>query len=160
MPKAASGAWYSMLSLVDQGTPGMPRDKNISWYNSVGFFCIKALTLFTNVRSASNFFYNGVVPYSYLYNAICLGVLNPDNIASPLRDCSLNTDARASLIKSVVIVLPLILGTIIGPSPPPPALTTTGFLAAVPKLPVFFWPAASWLTAFVKFASVLSSFVS
>ena len=58
-----------------------------------------------------------------------------------------------------MIVLPLILGTIIGP-PPPPAFTITALLADVPKLEVAFCPAASWLTAFVKFASVLSSFVS
>lgn len=68
--------------------------------------------------------------------------------------------AIASLISVEVIVLPLILGTIIGPSPPPPALTITGLLADVPKLEVAFCPAASWLTAFVRLASVLSSFVS
>ena len=56
---------------------------------------------------------------------------------------ALALDARASLIKLVVIVLPLILGTIIGPSPPPPALTITGLLADVPKLEAAFWPAAS-----------------
>ena len=132
MPSAASGASLNILSLVDQGTPGMPRDKNMSWYNSVGFCCIKALALFINVRSASNFFYNGVVPYSFLYNATCIGVLNLDNIASPSRDFSLNIDATASLIKSVVMVLPLTLGRIIGPRPPP-ALTITGLLADVPK---------------------------
>ena len=127
-----------MLSLVDQGMPGMPRDQNASLYNSVGFCCIKALTLFINVRSASNFFYNGVVPYSSLYNSTCIGVLNLDNIASPSRLFSLHADATASLIKLVVIVLPLILGTIIGPSPPPPALTITGLLADVPKLEAAF----------------------
>ena len=58
-----------------------------------------------------------------------------------------------------MIVLPLTLGTIVGTSPLP-VLTTTGFLDAVPKPEVAFCPAASWLTALVKFASVLSSFVS
>ena len=116
----------------------MPRDKNMPWYNSVGFCCIKVLALFINVRSASNFFYNGVFPNSILYASTCRGVLNLDNIASPLRDCSLNIDAIASLIKVDVIVLPLILGTIIGPSPPPPALTITGLLADVPKPEVAF----------------------
>ena len=67
--------------------------------------------------------------------------------------------SAASLIKSVVTVLPLTLGGIIGPSPPP-ALTTTVLLADVPKPEVAFCPAASWFTALVKFASVLSSFVS
>ena len=52
---------------------------------------------------------------------------------------ALALDARASLIKLVVIVLPLILGTIIGPSPPPPpALTITWLLADVPKLEAAF----------------------
>lgn len=69
------------------------------------------------------------------------------------------TEARASLIKVEVIVLPLILGTIIGPGPPP-ALTITWLLADVPKPETAFCPAASWLTAFVRLASVLSSFVS
>ena len=54
------------------------------------------------------------------------------------RFIALALDARASLIKFVVTVLPLTLGTIIGPSPPPPALTITGLLAAVPKLEVAF----------------------
>ena len=55
------------------------------------------------------------------------------------RFIALALDAKASLIKLVVIVLPLILGTIIGPSPPPPpALTITGLLADVPKLEVAF----------------------
>lgn len=67
--------------------------------------------------------------------------------------------AMASLIKVEVIVLPLILGTIIGPGPPP-AFTITGLLADVPTLEAAFCPAASWLTAFVRLASVLSSFVS
>ena len=46
---------------------------------------------------------------------------------------ALALDARASLIRFVVMVLPGTLGTIIGPSPPPPALTTTVLLADVPK---------------------------
>ena len=46
--------------------------------------------------------------------------------------------ATASLIRFVVAVLPVTLGTIIGPRPPLPALTTTGLLDAVPKPPVFF----------------------
>ena len=54
------------------------------------------------------------------------------------RFIALALDAKASLIKLVVIVLPLILGTIIGPSPPPPELTTTVFLADVPKLEAAF----------------------
>ena len=53
------------------------------------------------------------------------------------RFIALALDAKASLIKLVVIVLPLILGTIIGPGPPP-ALTITGLLADVPKLEVAF----------------------
>lgn len=67
--------------------------------------------------------------------------------------------ARASLISVEVIVLPLILGTIIGPGPPP-ALTITGLLAGVPTPEAAFCPAASWLTALVRLASVLSSLVS
>ena len=53
------------------------------------------------------------------------------------RFIALALDARASLIKFVVTVLPLTLGTIIGPSTPP-ALTITGLLADVPKLEVAF----------------------
>ena len=53
------------------------------------------------------------------------------------RFIALALDARASLIKSVVTVLPLTLGRIIGPMPPP-ALTITGLLADVPKLEVAF----------------------
>ena len=55
------------------------------------------------------------------------------------RFIALALDAKASLIKLVVIVLPLILGTIIGPSPPPPpALTITWLLVDVPKLEAAF----------------------
>ena len=61
-----------------------------------------------------------------------------DNISAYSRLCSLNIDATASLIKVEVIVLPLILGTIIGPGPPPPAFTITGLLADVPKLEAAF----------------------
>ena len=53
------------------------------------------------------------------------------------RFIALALDARASLIKSVVTFLPLTLGTIIGPSPPP-AFTITGLLADVPKLEAAF----------------------
>ena len=67
--------------------------------------------------------------------------------------------AMASRISVDVIVLPLILGTIMGPGPPP-ALTITGLLEDVPTPETAFCPAASWLTAFVRFASVLSSLVS
>ena len=45
--------------------------------------------------------------------------------------------AIASLTRDYVKVLPLILGTIIGPGPPP-ALTITGLLADVPKLEAAF----------------------
>lgn len=66
----------------------------------------------------------------------------------------------ASLISVEVTVLPLIPGMIAGPSPPP-ALTTTGLADEVATAPfACFCPAASWLTAFVRLASVLSSFVS
>lgn len=47
-----------------------------------------------------------------------------------------------------------------GPLGPPLACTTIGLLAALFNPPAALCPAASWLTAFVKFASVLSSFVS
>ena len=53
------------------------------------------------------------------------------------RFIALALDARAFLIKSVVTVLPLTLGTIIGPKPLP-ALTITGLLADVPKLEAAF----------------------
>ena len=46
--------------------------------------------------------------------------------------------AIASLTRDYVMVLPLTLGTIIGPSPPPPALTITWLLADVPKLEAAF----------------------
>ena len=136
-PRAASGAWFSVRSLVKKGVPGSTK---LLWYAKVGLASARAIkslltlsaTPFANlgylflIYSATEFVCSSI---DFFNNAYCL-----------------------------LEVRGMKLGP--GPRPPLPALTTTGFLDAVPKPEVAFCPAASWLTALVKFASVLSSFVS
>ena len=145
IPSAARGAWLSMRSLVDMGVSLI---LNRPLYQPAGsIYLLKASisALGTTCRTLTSF--NPLLPTATALSYSPLSVLIYDATASLIMDC-------------VTVLIFFIPGMIAGPMPPP-ALTTTGLADDVATAPfACFCPAASWFTALVRLASVLSSFVS